>query len=651
MKIKKILLASLLIIGGLSVASCDNTSAPTTTQSAVTVPANTTSGSNDTSNTNVTPGTTNDPTQVSVDPSQGNVNENEPVVDLPDTGGTINNEAGKINIIKAKGDFESAYATFDEIANATSYNAYVSSDNNNWTKVDSELTRKYNDGSKTYYRTDAVGLKTGTYSLKIVPVINGNEDTSKANVASNINVLAHDRSGFAFVGGSASGAYNDDGTLKSNANVLYITEENIDTIKLSVKTGSKDSNVTDCNGLTEILLAYKKNYETKPLDIRIVGVVSNDGALTTDSKNFAGDLVIKGAGATADKRVKCGITIEGVGDDAVALGWGVRVANATNVEIRNLGFMLCDSDEGDNVGLQQDTDHVWVHNCDMFYGQAGGDSDQAKGDGALDCKKSTNITFAYNHFWDSGKCNLLGLSEGTTDGLYITYHHNWYDHSDSRHPRVRFYSAHVYNNYYDGNSKYGIGSTSGSSIFAENNYFRNCKYPMMISMQGTDVYADGNKYDAGNNGTFSGECGGIIKAFGNHIEGAKSFIPYGSTNDRGIDSTTEFDCYIVDKASDIVPDNIKANMGMVKTKGTALKKTVNNIAYGNTYNNFDTAASMYSYKADATNNVPTTVKAYAGRIDGGDFKWTFDNSKEDTNSDVIVELMNAIKAYKSKLVK
>ena len=198
MKIKKILLASLLIIVGLSVASCDNTSAPTTTQSAVTVPANTTSGSNDTSNTNVTPGTTNDPTQVSVDPSQENVNENEPVVDLPDTKGTINNEAGKINIIKAKGDFESVYATFDEIANATSYNAYVSSDNNNWTKVDSELTRKYNDGSKTYYRTDAVGLKTGTYSLKIVPVINGNEDTSKANVASNINVLAHDRSGFAW---------------------------------------------------------------------------------------------------------------------------------------------------------------------------------------------------------------------------------------------------------------------------------------------------------------------------------------------------------------------------------------------------------------------------------------------------------------------
>ncbi|WP_343696330.1 hypothetical protein [Flavobacterium sp.] len=121
--------------------------------------------------------------------------------------------------------------------------------------------------------------------------------------------------------------------------------------------------------------------------------------------------------------------------------------------------------EGDNIGLQQDNDYVWVHNCDLFYGDAGSDADQIKGDGALDCKNSTYITFSYNHFWDNGKASLLGLSEGTTSGLYITYHHNWFDHSDSRHPRVRYYSAHIYNNYYDGNSKYGAGSTLGSSVF------------------------------------------------------------------------------------------------------------------------------------------------------------------------------------------
>ena len=177
--------------------------------------------------------------------------------------------------------------------------------------------------------------------------------------------------------------------------------------------------------------------------------------------------------------------------------------------------MLTDSSEGDNIGLQQENDHIWVHNCDFFYGEAGSDSDQAKGDGALDCKKSTYVTFSYNHFWDSGKSNLLGLSEDTTDGLYITYHHNWYDHSDSRHPRIRFYSAHVYNNYYDGNSKYGVGACLGSSVLVEGNYFRNCKKPMMISMQGSDT-----------SGTFSKEDGGMIKAYNNYMIGQDSYIPY-----------------------------------------------------------------------------------------------------------------------------
>ena len=564
--------------------------------------------------------------------------------------GEINNQTGIINFISANGDFEDAYVTFNGINNATSYNAYVSSDNANWTKLDQQLTREYTDNGKKYYRTDAVGLKTGNYSIKVVPVINGSEDSSKANIAKNINVLAHDRSGFAFVNGSSSGAYNDDGTLKANANVLYITNDNIDTVELDVTTDSKGK-ITSCTGITEILLAYKKNYETKPLNIRVLGVVSNDGALTTDTQNFAGDLAIKGAGKEDSKKLKCGITIEGIGDDATALGWGVRIANASNVEVRNLGFMLCDSDEGDNVGLQQDNDHIWVHNCDMFYGKEGKDKDQVKGDGALDCKLSTYVSFSYNHFFDSGKCNLLGLKEKGTDGFYITYHHNWYDHSDSRHPRVRFFSAHVYNNYYDGNSKYGIGATSGSSIFAEKNYFRNCKYPMMISMQGTDVYGTGTKYDAGNNGTFSTECGGIIKAFSNHIEGAASYLPYNSTNSRGIDTTYEFDAYEVSNSKDQIPDTVKANMGQVKTKGTSLKNTVNGINYGNTYNNFDTQSTMYLYQADDVLDVPTIVKTYAGRINGGDFKWTFNNDVDDTSYEVNVELKQAIVSYSSKLTK
>ena len=40
-------------------------------------------------------------------------------------------------------------------------------------------------------------------------------------LAAKITVIAHERTGFAFVNGTSSGAYNDDGTLKSDARVIY----------------------------------------------------------------------------------------------------------------------------------------------------------------------------------------------------------------------------------------------------------------------------------------------------------------------------------------------------------------------------------------------------------------------------------------------
>ena len=165
-----------------------------------------------------------------------------------------------------------------------------------------------------------------------------------------------------------------------------------------------------------------------------------------------GDIVIENKNT-----VNSSITFEGVGSDALANGWGLRVKKGSNIEIRNLGFMLTNASEGDNIGLQQDNDYVWVHNCDFFYGSSGSAADQAKGDGAMDAKRSNYVTISYNHFWDTGKSCLLGLSEGTNSGIYATYHHNWFDHSDSRHPRVRYFSTHIYSSV----SSVGLPPSSG----------------------------------------------------------------------------------------------------------------------------------------------------------------------------------------------
>ena len=525
----------------------------------------------------------------------------------------------QVSLQNVAGSLESAYAEWNSDG-SDSYNVYYSGAGVSNVKVDGSLIRKY--GSK--YRVDAVGLKAGDYTLKVVSVKGGKEGAS--TTSKTVSVKAHDRSGFAFSNGHVPGAYKADGTLKSGAVVLYVTESTKNTVSLDVVTSSKGA-TTACTGLQNILTALKKGYETRPLAIRLIGNVTDP----TDTDH--GDIVID-----MGKKEGMAVTLEGIGNDATANGWGIRVKNAQDVEIRNIGIMNVDSDEGDNIGLQQDNKYIWVHNCDFFYGHAGSDKDQVKGDGALDCKKSTYVTFSYNHFWDNGKSNLLGLSEGTTEGLYITYHHNWYDHSDSRHPRVRYYSAHVYNNYYDGNAKYGAGSTLGSSVFMEANYFRNCKFPMMTSMQGSDVYAGGDKRDEKNNATFSKEDGGTIKAYNNYMEGSYTFIPYGAskyvlkgkeTATGSIDTKADFDAYVVDKRDAQVPSSVKSYAG------------------ANVYNNFDTDKSvMYSYTADSPEQARNNVIAYAGRVQGGDFKWTFDNSVDDASSDVNQKLKDALMAYK-----
>ncbi|AWK03841.1 pectate lyase [Flavobacterium crocinum] len=507
--------------------------------------------------------------------------------------------SAQITITESSGWLESAFVKWTPLSGADSYNVYYTGGGQTNKKIDNELIRNYG----SYFRADIPGIAAGSYTITIKPVTAGTEGTG-ATTAS-LTVKAHDRSGFAFNAGRVPGAYNADGTPKSNAVIIYITQKTKNTVSLNVTGASSNP----CVGLQTILDGFKKGKDTRPLIIRMIGQI------TDLSYMLNGDLVIENNNNAASY-----ITLEGIGNDATADGWGIRVKNASNIEIRNIGIMNCDSGEGDNIGLQQDNDYVWVHNCDFFYGKPGSDADQIKGDGALDCKKSTYVTFSYNHFWDNGKSNLLGLSEGTTEGLYITYHHNWYDHSDSRHPRIRYYSAHVYNNYYDGNSKYGVGSTLGSSVFVEANFFRNCKYPMLTSMQGTDIYNGA--------GTFSSEDGGTIKAFNNTMSGQNRFVGYDATT-----YPVEFDAYVAATRNETISSSIKSKKG------------------AKTYNNFDTNTSvMYAYTPETPENAKTTVMQYAGRISGGDFQWTFNNTIDDTADGVNIGLRDALYAYQTSLV-
>jgi len=537
---------------------------------------------------------------------------------------TVQLWAQTIQINEASGWLESAFVKWQPVSGAQTYNVYYTGNGFTDQKIDDQLIRSYG----SYFRADIPGLKAGTYTVKVKPVVNGTEGTGATT--GNLTVTAHDRNGFAFDGGRVPGGYKADGTPKDNAVILYITQNTKNTISMNITGASANP----CIGLQNILYAIKKGKDTRPFIIRLIGNITDMTVMD------GGDVVIENANNASSY-----VTIEGIGDDAVANGWGVRLKSASNIEVSNLGFMNCNSTAGDNVGMQQDNDHVWVHNCDLFYGNAGSDADQIKGDGALDNKTSTYITLSYNHFWDNGKASLLGLSEGTTSGLYITYHHNWFDHSDSRHPRVRYYSAHIYNNYYDGVSKYGAGSTLGSSLFVEGNYYRNSKHPMLTSLQGSDIWDEANQVNnAGTMGTFSGEAGGSIKAYNNTFDASNGtnnmrFVAYNDPNplyniSGKISSTTDFDAYVASTRGEVVSSAVKSKSG------------------ANVYNNFDTDANLYvkNLTIDTPADAKTKTTQYAGRISGGDLKWTFNNATDDTSSLVITALKSALTNYTGNLV-
>lgn len=513
--------------------------------------------------------------------------------------GDIDNPAGVIQITEAKGWQESAYLKWAPFEGASSYNVYVDDK-----KIDAQLVRQY----KSYYRADVLGLKEGTYSVKVVPVNAEGKEIAGANTASNLVVKSYNREGFAHFKYAGVGAYNNDGTLKAGAKVLYITAKTAKTVSTTVNTGKLET----ITGLQSIIDAYSKGKDKTPIAFRIIGKV-NLSDLDHISSSAEG-LQVKGA--------MMNMTFEGVGDDATVYGFGFLLREAESVEFRNFAIMRCLDDA---MSLDTDNSHVWIHNMDLFYGKKGGAADQAKGDGTVDIKgDSKYVTVAYNRFWDNGKASMCGMKSETGEN-WITYHHNWFDHSDSRMARVRTMSVHMYNNYYQHNDVYGIGATSGSSIFMESNYFDAVKRPIMSSLQGTDAMGDG---------TFSGEKGGLIKAYGNVFANKPanfSYVPYAENN-------TSFDAYEVSNPSEQVPASVKTLVG------------------GTSYDNFDTNPSlMYAYAADKAEDVPSIVEGFygAGRLNHGDIDFVIPDETVVTNGhqQPWPALASILDAYTSGVVK
>jgi pectate lyase len=147
--------------------------------------------------------------------------------------------------------------------------------------------------------------------------------------------------------------------------------------------------------------------------------------------------------------------------------------------------------EGDWDGKDQDWDgiqikgtchHIWIDHCTFL----------RQGDGAVDITNGANyITVSNTIFAQNNKVSLIGSSDTDTytDRYKVTMHHNWFNETTQRHPRVRFGMVHLFNNYYYNmggygremgytiSNGYGIGIGVSAKIYSEHNYFEKVVYP------------------------------------------------------------------------------------------------------------------------------------------------------------------------------
>ena len=175
---------------------------------------------------------------------------------------------------------------------------------------------------------------------------------------------------------------------------------------------------------------------------------------------------------TSKQGVRSNKTIVGVGSNAEITGGGLDMYKRSNVIIRNLRFTDA---EDDAISVQQSSHHIWIDHCEFTSGA----------DGLIDIVRGADyITVSWNHFHNHSKTALLGHSDSNsgqdTGKLRVSFHHNFFDGTEQRHPRVRFGEPiHVYNNYFRNNRLYGVASTMNAGVLVEGNYFENTADPIL----------------------------------------------------------------------------------------------------------------------------------------------------------------------------
>ena len=430
---------------------------------------------------------------------------------------------GDVKITSCSGLNESAYVEFDNIANVESYDVYIKGGKyTSYTKLGKDVCYIQKLPSNKM-RADLIGLAKGSYEIKVEAA------NYKASVCS-VSVVAYDRSGYAhFNYTDGVGAYKDDGTLKDNAIVIYVTDENKNYVMSTIEEVQSAMftipgiNVT-ANGIgwwlnnaqyskqgsntyseTGSSLGFDSLNDAHPIVIRIVGKVTVPDGLTVYNTTEQGGTKGDNGNMARMKNLK-NVTIEGVGFDAEIEGWGIHFINADTTgkrgksfEVRNLTFDQYTEDALGMEGVQEgniltaSVERCWIHHITFLpgYCKNPAESDKAEGDGSCDFKRGQYYTMSYCYYENCHKTNLIGSSDSSLQ-YNISFHHNIWYNCGSRIPLLRQANLHFYNNYVycdinnqsyvnpDGQTvkvglSYITSLRANCFMYAENNYYEGCK--------------------------------------------------------------------------------------------------------------------------------------------------------------------------------
>ncbi|WP_020523807.1 pectate lyase family protein [Catelliglobosispora koreensis] len=221
-------------------------------------------------------------------------------------------------------------------------------------------------------------------------------------------------------------------------------------------------------------------------------------------------------------------TIRGVGAGSGIAGTTLNIEDMrpANVIIQNMSIRGVVG--GDAIQIENAT-HIWIDHNTM---SSTIENDPDFYDGMLDITHAGDyITVSWNVFRNHWKNSLVGHSDGNASEdvghLRITYHHNWFDHTFERSPRVRFgETVHVFNNYYsninNNTSSYAIASTMNAGLLVEANVFENVQQACWSASGYAE--SDPGRLVARNNAlTNSGPC---------ETNGSVAAVPYGYTADN-----------------------------------------------------------------------------------------------------------------------